>query len=85
MSIAKEDFERWSADPVTKALREILNHKREVLRQQWEGGSFTDYTVEGTSLTNVANLGTCKAYAFVQELTEYDAFTSELDDARYRE
>ena len=57
----------------------MLQAKREELRQLWEGGSFTDYTLEGTALVNVGNVGTCKGYAFVTELT-YDDYIAELDD-----
>ena len=54
----------------------MLHEKREALKEQWEGGSFTDYTKEGTVITNVANMGTCKGYAFVCELS-YEDFMPE--------
>jgi hypothetical protein len=58
---------------------DLLAAKREELRQQWEGGSFTDYEKDTTVLVNVGNLGTCKGYAFVMELT-YEQYLSEVDD-----
>lgn len=57
----------------------LLEQKREELREQWEGGSFTDYSAETTVLVNVGNLGTCKGYAFVQEL-DYEQLSGELYD-----
>jgi hypothetical protein len=77
--IEKEEFNAWLQHPVTEALRALLNAKREELRQAWEGGSFTDYEKDGTILTNVGNMGTCKGYAFVAEL-DYETFESEVGD-----
>lgn len=77
--IDEKDFADWLQHPVTKVVREVLQKKREELRQQWEGGSFTDYKLETTALVNVGNLGTCKGYAFVAEL-DYEQLTTELDD-----
>lgn len=77
--ITEEEFKGWLGHPVTRAVMQVLAAKREELRQAWEGGAFTDYTKEGTALVNVGNLGTCKGYAFVQELT-YEQLEGELDD-----
>jgi hypothetical protein len=63
-ALTEEEFNEWKLHPATKAMMQILAAKREELRQQWEGGSFTDYTKETTVLVNVGNLGTCKGYAF---------------------
>jgi hypothetical protein len=75
----EEEFNEWKLHPVTQTILKLLQAKREELRQQWEGGSFTDYTQEGTVLINVGNLGTCKGYAFVTDLT-YEQLTTELSD-----
>ena len=74
----EEEFLGWLLDPVTECIMGVLAAKREELRQQWEGGSFTDYASDTTALVNVGNLGTCKGYAFIQELT-YDQLIGELD------
>lgn len=79
MIASEEEFNAWKADPSTQAIMQLLEKKREELRQQWEGGSFADYTKDATVLVNVGNLGTCKGYAFVQELT-YEQYLSEVDD-----
>lgn len=79
--VNEEEFADWLQHPVTQALREVLAHRREQLRRQWEGGSFTDYSKDGTILTNVGNMGTCRGYAFVEEL-EYEILETELDDAK---
>ncbi len=73
------EFNGWLADPVTAYVRTMLHAKREELRQQWEGGSFTDYEKDTTVLVNVGNLGTCKGYAFVTDLT-YEQLLTEVDD-----
>lgn len=78
-AITENEFNEWLQHPATKALMEVLAAKREDLRQQWEGGSFTDYEKDSTVLVNVGNLGTCKGYAFVMELT-YEQYISEIDD-----
>ena len=77
--IDERDFNDWLQHPITKVVREVLQKKREELRQAWEGGSFTDYAVETTALVNVGNLGTCKGYAFVAEL-DFEQLTTELED-----
>lgn len=79
-TLSEEDFKAWWSHPVTQDLIQILHAKREDLRQQWEGGSFTDYDSSTTALVNVGNLGTCKGYAFITDL-DYDTFKQELDDA----
>jgi hypothetical protein len=71
------EFTEWKEHPVTKALLLALNAKREELRQQWEGGSFGDYSKDTTILLNVGNLGTCKGYAWVTDLT-YEELIGEL-------
>ena len=76
---SEEAFNNWWHDPITVLLREVLGKKREELRQAWEGGSFTDYTEEGTILVNVGNLGTCKGYAFVTDMT-YEQLKGEVED-----
>lgn len=78
-AITEEEFNAWKTHPVTKALMEVLAGRRENLRQQWEGGSFTDYTKDATVLVNVGNLGTCKGYAFVMDFT-YEDYLTEIDD-----
>lgn len=78
-TLTEEEFKGWKADPVTQAIVALLQAKREELKNLWEGGSFADYTKDGTVLTNVGNLGTCKGYAFLAELT-YEDYLSEIDD-----
>ena len=78
-AITEQEFNEWREHPGTRALMDVLAAKREELRQQWEGGSFSDYTQEGTVLVNVGNVGTCKGYAFVMDFT-YEIYTSEIDD-----
>ncbi len=77
---SEEQFNNWKLDPCTQFVLKVLEAKREELRQQWEGGSFTDYSQETTVLVNVGNLGTCKGYAFLSELT-YEQLQSESEDA----
>lgn len=79
--ITEQEFAEWLEHPVTRGVRELLELKRDELRRQWEGGSFTDYSQEGTALVNVGNLGTCRGYAFVSELT-YEQYVSEIDDGK---
>ena len=81
MSVTEQEFKDWLQHPVTKAVKAILEEKRETLRQQWEGGSFTDYAKDTTALINVGNLGTCKGYAFVSEL-DYEGYVTEIEDGK---
>ena len=62
-------------------MKEYLGKKREALRQDWEGGSFSDYTIEGNVLTNVGNIGLCRGYAEVMDLT-YAELETELEDGK---
>ena len=79
--ISEIEFKEWLEHPVTHAVMELLQKKREDLRQQWEGGSFTDYEKDTTVLVNVGNLGTCKGYAFVMELA-YEDFLTEVESEK---
>ncbi len=78
-AITEAEFKEWLEHPVTQAVKAILEKKREQMRQDWEGGSFTDYESSTTALINVGNIGTCKGYAFVQEL-DYVGYTTEIED-----
>ena len=75
----EQEFFEWITHPVTIAAREAFHKKRETLRQQWEGGSFTDYAKEATILTNVANMGICKGLATFTDL-DYEQLLTELED-----
>jgi len=78
-AMTEAEFMEWKSHPGTQAVMEILSRKREEMRQAWEGGSFSDYDERAMALTNVGNIGTCKGYAFVQDL-DYEAYLGELDD-----
>jgi len=78
-ALTEQEFKEWKSHPGTQAVMEILSRKREEMRQAWEGGSFSDYDERAMALTNVGNIGTCKGYAFVQDL-DYEAYLGELDD-----
>jgi len=78
-ALTEEEYNAWALHPMTKALIKILEAKREELRQQWEGGSFTDYDRGTTALVNVGNLGTCKGYAFVCDFS-YETYVAEIND-----
>ena len=83
--ISEKEFNEWLQHPVTLAVRDLLEKKRDTLRRQWEGGSFTDYARDTTVLVNVANMGTCKGYAFVAELEFQDILTEvESDGEQFR-
>ncbi len=75
----ESEFNEWKSHPVTIMVMEILSRKREEMRQAWEGGSFSDYDERAMALTNVGNIGTCKGYAYVQEL-DYFQLVGEIDD-----
>lgn len=78
-ALTEEEFLEWQLHPGTKALVAILHAKREALRQEWEGGSFTDYDAGTMALTNVGNIGVCKGYAFVTDF-DYTTYLGEIDD-----
>lgn len=80
-AITEGEFNDWLQHPVTLAIKDILEARREALRQAWEGGSFTDYDLSSMSLVNVGNIGTCRGYAFVQEL-DYEGYLTEIDDGK---
>jgi len=81
-ALTEEEFNEWRLHPGTQAIIAVLEAKRDSLRRQWEAGSFTDYDAGTTSLINVGNLGTCRGYAFVSELT-YEDYVTEIDDGEF--
>jgi len=76
--MTEPEFNEWKSHPGTLAVMEILAKKREQMRLDWEGGAFTDYDNHAMALVNVGNIGTCKGYAFVQDL-EYEQYLGEID------
>lgn len=78
--MTEAEFNEWKSHPGTLAVMEILSRKRDEMRRAWEGGSFTDYDQSAMALVNVGNIGTCKGYAFVQDL-DYETYQGECDDA----
>ena len=81
--IEEELFNDWKRHPMTQELIKVLETKRDILRRQWEGGSFTDYDKGTTALVNVGNVGICRGLAFVAELT-YEDYVLEIDDEQQR-
>lgn len=79
--ISENEFKDWLQHPVTRAVRELLDAKREFMRQQWEHGAFTDHDPALMAAINLGNIGTCKGYAFLQDL-EYEDFMTESDDGK---
>ena len=80
-AMTEEEFNEWKSHPGTQAVMEILAKKREQMRQAWEGGAFTDYDDRALALVNVGNIGTCRGYAFVQDL-DYETYVGEIDDRK---
>lgn len=78
-TLSEEEFKEWKSHPGTQAVMEVLAMKREQMRQDWEGGAFTDYEDRAMALINVGNIGTCKGYAFVQEL-DYEQYIGEVEN-----
>lgn len=78
-AMTEAEFNEWRSHPGTLAVMEILSRRRDELRRAWEGGSFTDYDQAAMALVNVGNIGTCKGYAFVQDL-DYVTYLGEIDD-----
>ena len=78
-AVTEKEFKEWLEHPVTIAIKKVLEAKRDLLRRQWESGHFTDYDMSSMALVNVGNIGTCRGYAFVQEL-DYEGYTTEIDD-----
>ena len=77
--VSEQEFLEWKSHPVTRAVMEILESRREALRRAWEGGSFADYAADTTALVNVGNIGTCKGYAFITDL-DYETYIGELNE-----
>ena len=77
--ISEQEFNEWLLHPMTKELMKVLEVKREELRQDWEGGRFTDWEPKAMALVNVGNIGTCKGYAYVQEF-DYEQYMTEIED-----
>lgn len=77
--ISEEEFNEWRQHPMTKELMRVLGMKREEMRQNWEGGVFTDYEPTAMALISVGNIGTCKGYAYVQDF-DYTQYMTEIED-----
>ncbi len=79
MSVSEQEFNEWKQHPMTKELMRVLEMKREELRQDWEGGSFTDWASDTMALISVGNIGTCRGYAYIQEF-DYETYLMEIED-----
>lgn len=78
-SPTESEYKEWIFSPVTQYLMQVLRAKREQMRQDWEGGSFTDYEKEAVVLVNVGNIGLCRGYSYVTDLT-YESLIAETED-----
>lgn len=76
---SKEEFLGWLDDPVTRLVRQLLQRKRQLLKDRWESGSLTDWEKNTHVILNAAAIGECKAYAWLTEL-EFDDLEGEMDD-----
>ena len=80
---SEEEFKEWLLHPVTRAMREVLERRRESNRCAWEGGSYSDWDSHTHAIINAGAIGECKGMAFVQEL-DYETLIGELDEERER-
>lgn len=77
--ISDKEFGEWLEHPVTKALRDFCKKRRQVMKDEWENTSPTEYLKETFVNGNVANLGYAKAMREIQEL-EFSQLTGELNE-----
>lgn len=79
--ISEAEFKEWLESPVTKALREFCDRRREELRRDWERTLPSDYLKETYVMDSVRHLGSCEAFKMIQGLE----FEQLLGDARERD
>lgn len=81
--INENEFNEWLQHPVTAALRELMSKKRQEIKDAWEAGAITDWNEHAHILLNAANIGECKAYSFIQNIT-YEDYESEVVDDKHK-
>ena len=70
--ISQEQFDTWSADPVTRALREHLRSARETAKEQWATGGLVCETEFQTIVQQARVLGRIELANELLDLTPDD-------------
>ena len=64
---------------MTLGVKKLLEQRREDRRRSWEAGAISDWDAHTHAMLNAANIGECRAYAYVQELN-FEQFDTEIED-----
>lgn len=70
---------QWLNDPVTLALRQWAESKREKLKEQWAHGEFSDVFEHATALKMACAQGAASIYKELMEL-DFDQLMGEIAD-----
>lgn len=78
-AVTEEMFLDWADHPVTQVLRQVLERKRRVRKDQWEQGEVLELGKDQQMLLNAAAIGECQGLKFVQEM-DWLKFNGEQED-----
>lgn len=73
-----EEWKSWLDLPETLWLRAVMAQRRQLLKDQWEAGRFSDQSQFGHAILNAKAIGACEAFTLLEEL-DYDKLLTELD------
>ena len=75
----EQEWKDWMEHPATLAQRKWLSQYREVLKETWASGAYSDQAQFGTAIANAKAIGMCQILEDLQNL-QYDQVIGELSD-----
>lgn len=69
---SEEEFDSWKSQGLTMMVMEVLRKRREVLKEQWANGNFSDSFDMAMAVKNAGATGACSAYQMVLDLDYQD-------------
>ena len=72
----EEEFQSWRDQGLTQLVLDLIKHRREVLKEQWAVGSFSDSFDIAMAVKNAGATGACSAYQMILDIDYQDILGS---------
>lgn len=73
----QHDFNEWLLHPLTKRLFAAAGRRKELLKEQWASGAFTDLSEYGTTILNAKAIGSVEILDWLVGVEVQDLFNEE--------
>ena len=80
--LSEDDYKSWLEHTGTKHFLAAMRQKKEVLKEQWAAGKFTDLHEYATSIKNAKAIGQCEEIDWILDM-DHNVINAEIEDGEY--